>query len=316
MSLAEIEAADLQESLVRNMAAGFNAARGFNAAGTTASRMAQQMASAAKVQYSPYGNQIYGSAQGSYEAVQSRVEYLQIENERRVLQRQMEAGRQEQLDSQRSYAAESVDIAQEQFDDIRHIIEGALSPTAVTAADLAATAAGTYVDKWDEYMRRIRMPESGLGADQIAEQERLFYSGQMLDQINWGAVVADVERRIQEEAGREAMIQEAMRQVAAAGIGASQSQVAAAMGITGYEPGTGEAEQMAKGLTAAGLGIKFTEEFEKEFQEQQQRWIDMGTLSVSWMATGMERGTTPQVTGLLVGLLAPRIAEVLMGARP
>jgi hypothetical protein len=112
------------------------------------------------------------------------------------------------------------------------------------------------------------------------------------------------------------MIQEAMRQVAAAGIGASQSQVAEAMGITGYGAGASEEKQIARGLTAAGLGVKFTEEFEKEFREQQQRWVDMGTLSVSWMATGMERGTTPQVTGLLIGLLAPRIAEILMGTRP
>lgn len=324
MSLAEIAAANLHEQQVRDAAAAFQAARGYKAAGAAASAMAAQMAAAAKVQYSPYGYQIYGSAQGSYAAVQSRVEYLQIENERRVIERQMAQARIDEaektegalLDVQKSAADESLRFAEQQFQALRGIVESALSPTAVTAADLAATAAGTYVDKWDEYIRRIRMPESGMGADQIAEQERLFYSGQMLDQINWGAVVADVERRIQEEAGREAMIQEAMRQVAAAGIGASQSQVAAAMGITGYEPGTGEAEQMAKGLTAAGLGIKFTEEFEKEFQEQQQRWIDMGTLSVSWMATGMERGTTPQVTGLLVGLLAPRIAEVLMGARP
>lgn len=316
MSRADIAAADLQESLVRDMAAAFNAARGFDAAGSAASRMAQQMAAAAKVQYSPYGNQIYGSAQGSYEAVQSRVEYLQIENERRVIARQMEAGRAEQLDAQRSAASESVAIARDQFDAIRGIVESALSPTAVTAADLAATAAGTYVDKWDEYLRRIRMPESGLGADQIAEQERLFYSGQMLDQVNWSAVVSDVERKVQEEAGREAMIQEAMRQVAAAGIGASQSQVAAAMGITGYTAGTGEAEQIGKGLSATGLGVQFTEQFEKEFNQQQQRWVDMGILSVQWMATGIERGTTPGVTQLLVNLLAPRLAEALGGPRP
>ena len=317
MTRADIAAADLQESLVRDAAAAYGAARGFGAAGNAASTMASQIAAAAKRQYSVYGYEIYGSARGSYDAVQSRVEYLQEENERRVIARQIEGGREEQLASQSRAAAKSVDIAQQQFDAIRGIVESALSPTAVTAADLAATAAGTYVAKWDEYMRRIRMPESGLGADQIAEQERLFYSGQMMDQINWSAVVSDVGRKVQEEAGKEAMIQEAMRQVAAAGIGASQSQVAAAMGMTGYAAGTGEAEQMAKGLTATGLGIQFTEQFEDEFIQQQERWVDMGALSVAWMATGIERGTTPQVAGLLINLLLPRLEEILMGgARP
>jgi hypothetical protein len=318
MSRAEIEAANLQESLVRNMAAGFQAARGFDAAGSAASRMALQMAAAAKVQYSPYGYQVYGSAQGSYEAVQSRVEYLQIENERRVLERQMEGGRQEQLELQAKAAQKSVDIAQDQFDDIRGIIESALSPTAVTAADLAATAAGTYVDKWDEYMRRIRMPESGMDAAQIAEQERLFYSGQMMDQVNWGAIVSDVQRKVQEEAGKEAMIQEAMRQVQAAGITASEAQLASAMGITDYQGmGRDEGAAIAKGITAMGLGVKFTDEFTVEFDRQQDKWVTLGRKSVGWMALGMEQGATPQVTELLVNLLVPRLYDALtVGARP
>jgi hypothetical protein len=39
----------------------------------------------------------------------------------------------------------------------------------------------------------------------------------------------------------------------------------------------------------------------------------MGALSVAWMAAGIERGTTPQVTQLLINLLLPRIEEALMG---
>lgn len=325
MTEAEIAAANLHEQQVRDAAAAFQAARGYKAAGAAASTMAAQMAAAAKVQYSPYGYQIYGSAQGSYAAVQSRVEYLQIENERRVIERQMaqaridEAERTESalLDVQKSAADESLRFAEQQFQALRGIVESALSPTAVTAADLAATAAGTYVDKWDEYIRRIRMPESGMGADQIAEQERLFYSGQMMDQVNWEAVVSDVQRKVQEQAGREALIQEAMRQVQMAGIGASQSQVAAALGITDFAAlGQEQQESLASGLTATGLAVKFSDEFKTEFEEQQGLWVQMGTSSVEWMAQGMEKGVTPQVTGLLVGLLAPRIADVLMGGRP
>ena len=232
---------------------------------------------------------------------------------------QMEqAAYSKRLQAQSSYQSEAERLAQQSFDRLRGIVESALSPTAVTAADLAATAAGTYVDKWDEYMRRIRMPESGLGADQIAEQERLFYSGQMLDQINWGAVVADVERKIQEEAGREAMIQEAMRQVQMAGIGATQAQVAGALGITDYKAlGAEQGQMLAAGMRADGLAVKFTEEYESEWIAQQQRWVSMGKMSVTWMAEGMEAGATPDVTHRLINILVPRVAEVLTGgARP
>jgi len=229
-----------------------------------------------------------------------------------------QAAYSKRLQAQGSYQSEAERLAQQSFDRLRGIVESALSPTAVTAADLAATAAGTYVDKWDEYMRRIRMPESGLGADQIAEQERLFYSGQMLDQINWGAVVADVERRIQEEAGREAMIQEAMRQVQMAGIGATQAQVAGALGITDYKAlGAEQGQMLAAGMRADGLAVKFTEEYESEWIAQQQRWVSMGKMSVTWMAEGMEAGATPDVTHRLINILVPRVAEVLTGgARP
>lgn len=218
------------------------------------------------------------------------------------------------LAAQREYGAASNSLAEQQFNDLRNIVESALSPTAVTAADLAATAAGTYVDKWDEYMRRVRMPESGLGADQIAEQERLFYSGQMLDQVNWAAIVSDVQRKVQEEAGREAMVQEAMRQVQMAGIGASQSQVAAALGITDYQAiGAEQGKMLSDGLRADGMAVKFTDEFETEFIEQEERWVSMGSLSVQWMAKGIEQGTTPAVVAKLVELLVPGVSDALTG---
>jgi hypothetical protein len=332
MSRAEIAAADLREENDRAARAAWGVARGYMAAGNAASTMADQVAAAARlvaasqIQYSEYGYQIYGSATNSYTAVQQRVEYLQIENERAVIERQNAQGRVDEaektekaiLDAQKSAGAESLRMAEQQFDALRGIVESALSPTAVTAADLAATAAGTYLDKWDEYMRRARMPESGLSADAIAEQERLFYSGQMMDQINWGAVVSDVQRKVQEEASREAMIQEAMRQVQMAGIGATQSQVAGALGVTDYAAiGQEQQQALAAGFRADGLAVTFTDQFEDELGQQQERWVTMGTMSVEWMAEGIERGATPEVTHRLINLLVPGVAEVLTGgARP
>jgi hypothetical protein len=41
------------------------------------------------------------------------------------------------------------------WDDVRSAIESALSPTTVTQADLEASEAGTYVEKWDEAARQL-----------------------------------------------------------------------------------------------------------------------------------------------------------------
>ena len=110
------------------------------------------------------------------------------------------------------------------------------------------------------------------------------------------------------------MIQEAMRQVQAAGIGATQSQVAGALGITDFAAmGQEQQQALASGLKAEGLAVSFTDEFEDEFAEQQERWVTMGIMSVEWMAEGIDRGATPEVTHRLINLLVPRVAEALTG---
>ena len=63
--------------------------------------------------------------------------------------------------------------------------------------------------------------------------------------------------------------------------------------------------------------MTFTDQFEDELGQQQERWVTMGTMSVEWMAEGIERGATPEVTHRLINLLVPGVAEVLTGgARP
>jgi hypothetical protein len=313
MSRAEIEAANLAEATTRSMAAAYSAAKAYDAAGTAAYRMGYNFSRAAALQLgegevSTATGYVSGMLGFGGEALEGRLAELRAENKARV------DAYKDDLSAQKSYASASTNIAEQQFDALRGIVESALSPTAVTAADLAATAAGTYVDKWDEYMRRIRMPESGMGADQIAEQERLFYSGQMMDQVNWEAVVSDVQRKVQEQAGREALVQEAMRQVQMAGIGASQSQVAGALGITDFAAmGQEQQQALSAGFKADGLAVTFTDQFETELGEQQERWVTMGKMSVEWMAEGIDRGATPEVTHRLINLLVPRVAEALTG---
>jgi len=272
-------------------------------------------------QYSVDTSAAAGGAMGygvHYGAVQRAVESTRWSTDQRrsaAVAAEREIGRARGGASRSAYEAEEKQ-AEQHYSRMVGIIQSALSPTAVTAADLAAAAAGTYVDKWDEYVRQIRMPDSGMDAAAIAEQERLFYSGQMLDQVNWAAIVSDVERKVAEEAGKEALLAEAMRRVQAAGIGASQVDVAQTLGLgTPQMMAAAQAEALQQGMTAAGMAVTFTETWRAEFEGQAERWTDMGAMAVQWMATGMERGATPQVTGLLVSLLAPRLYDALTGGR-
>jgi hypothetical protein len=292
--------ADMLKGKVLNLAAAYDAMK----------RSAWAAMAAAAAEQGPYqgidtsgGYAVYGS---EWELWQAR------EPERAAALSADQAARRDLLDAQSSYASESVSIAEQQFAELQGIVQAALSPTAVTAADLAATAAGTYVDKWDEAVRRFRMVETGHDAAQIAEFERMFYSGQMLDQVNWEAVVANVQRALEEEAGREALLQEAMRQVQMAGITASEAQLAAAMGMTDYQAlGEEQGQMIANGLSAIGLAEKFTAEYEDEWGVQQERWRSMGKMSVQWLAEGIEAGSTPDVTHRLINVLVPRVAEAL-----
>jgi hypothetical protein len=234
---------------------------------------------------------------------QSRIKQLELQTERKITR---------EIGSQNTAREKTVDQAR----DLRRLVEGVLRPTAVTPAHMAQTALGTYLDQWDEHMRRLRATD--IAPHDLAEAEHLFYSGQMLDQINWEAVIRDVQRQIEAEAGREQLIQEAMRHVGAAGLGASQFQVAVALGVADYtEVGARQGSQIATGLEQAGVAAKFTETFEQEFQQQEERWVLMGELSVEWFGQGIRQGVTPDFVELLVRVLAPRLEGALAhGRRP
>lgn len=247
---------------------------------------------------------VYGGYGGGYAAVQRRVKEMQQAREESL------EVYSSLLDDQKSYAKRSLDLTEDYMRDFRSLVESALQPTQVTAADLAATAAGTYVDKWDEAMRRMR--SQGLPADVMAEQERLFYSGQRMELIgeeNWDALAAEVQKRIDEEKGRQRLVETAMQEVSERLGGVSREQVAATLGIEFKQ----EATALASGLEPTGQAEEFTIEWEEEFLLQEERWVGMGEKAVQWMATGIEKGVTPEVTGLLISLLAPRLQEALAG---
>ena len=152
---------------------------------------------------------------------------------------------------------------------LRGIIEGQLSPTKVTAEDVAATDAGYYKDKWDEEVRRMKaamagsaewknmIPETvwaqGPEAAQAWGQNWInqFYAGMHPEAIRWDTLLDSIENALAMEAGKRNLVETVMQKLAEErGITATSEQVLAALGLTGMLPagmlGPGIAEGMAE----------------------------------------------------------------------
>jgi len=146
-----------------------------------------------------------------------------------------------------AHGRELVRARKQSLDELRSTVEGLLQPTAVTDIDMARTRLGTYTDQWDEYIRRVRsaatdaqsawkhlIPTDILaqGADAIkvwaAETEQAFYAGMIPEAIDWEAFDRAFEQFMREKAGREAMIQEAMKRT-----GATKADIEFMLGYSG-----------------------------------------------------------------------------------
>lgn len=229
-------------------------------------------------------------------------------------------------------------------DKLRSLAEGALSPTRVTDIDMARTRLGDYAgnEKWDEYVRRLRsaatdaksawkdmIPEDVLarGTDAVkvwaAEQERLFYSGQLRAEdwerggVNWDAVLADIQREMQAQQSREALINEAMQRAAAAGLGANVGQIREALGVgqTYSEIGADVAGGMTAGMGGVNIAAQVTTTFEADLKKQQERYVTQGQLMVSWLATGVKDGTPALASDLALALF-PALQRLFANASP
>lgn len=241
----------------------------------------------------------------------------------------------ERLAEQASLRAQAA--AERHAMELRSLVEGVLQPTQVTDLDMARTNLGTYTDQWDEYIRRIRsaatdansawkhlIPTDILaqGGDALkvwaAETEEAFYAGQMPEMVNWDAVMADIQRKVQEKAGREALVDEAVRRAQAAGIGISRGDVAAALGVQDLV-GTGQnaAQQMAQGVQQVNIAATLTAAFEEQLNKQGDQWRNFGVLTVSLMAEGAKAGAGLFARDLAMAVY-PFLARFFVGqgARP
>jgi len=130
-------------------------------------------------------------------------------------------------------------------------VEAGLTPTSVTAEDVAKTDMGTYEDKWDEYVRQLRAAMQGsaewkhllpsdmeMRNDQKEinawgeERIRQFYQGMLPEHINWDAFARDFERRIAEKIGKQNLVKTAIEELKKRGITATRQDVMQALGLT------------------------------------------------------------------------------------
>lgn len=171
-------------------------------------------------------------------------------------------------------ASDAMKAQQSGWDDLKSTVEAALQASGVTAEDLAATASGSYVDKWDENIRRLNaIAERGFAEIQAHPDwvdllsippEVLAGTQEQLQQ--WAANTAQaaptsmfdidkavelVEQYVAQQAAQEALVEEVARAYAekhGLSIGAAREEIGAVMG-TPEDQGASMAERITAGFT-------------------------------------------------------------------
>lgn len=134
---------------------------------------------------------------------------------------------------------------------LRGVVDAALKQTEVTDADMEASKLGKYVDKWDEFRRRLEavatgtpaenfgadfvknFKELGMSAEQAAQAFKdwsLFADPKNLHLIDMGAVIEDVKHQIDGMIGKANVMAAAMKEVWA-NLSPTQKAALASQGI-------------------------------------------------------------------------------------
>ena len=84
-----------------------------------------------------------------------------------------------------SVASSAAQAIQQVTSKLKGLIENEMNFTSVTDEDMAASAAGTYTDKWDEFLRRAKAVQSGTDPAQFGEdfKKQLEGLGMPLDEV-------------------------------------------------------------------------------------------------------------------------------------
>lgn len=225
--------------------------------------------------------------------------------------------------------------AQRQASDMRSLIESILTPTDVTSQDMAATKAGTYADKWDEYARKMRaiandqksvwrdmVPKDILaqGEDAIkgwaAQQEKMFYSGQMPDKLDKNALIQSAKDMVAQQQARETMIQTVGGWLSEAGIGTVQAADLLGLNTPGAQIGTDAAKSFAQGTTDTDVGLSVTTAFGDSIKASAKTWESYGAVAIGYFIGGGKAGITPDIGATFAALLWPYFKAIIDRENP
>lgn len=228
---------------------------------------------------------------------------------------------------------EAEQAAKKAASDLRSLIDTLLQPTDVTALDMAATKAGTYADKWDEYARKMRAIASDqnsvwrqmVPADVLAQgeeairgwaeaEEQAFYSGQRMSQIgevNKEDLIKRARETIAAQQAKEAMIAQVGQWLAEAGI----STVSAANLLGLNTPSATAGEEMAKsfseGMVATDVGVSVTKAFGESIAAQADNWRGYGRVAIEYFIAGGETAITPETGKNMAERLWPYFKDII-----
>ncbi len=248
---------------------------------------------------------------------------------------------QDTADAWKKAAEDSASAWESAWDDLRGTVEAALQATGVTAEDLAATASGVYVDKWDENIRRLNaIAANGFAELQahpdwaaVLEIPPEVLSGTEQQLKDWAAgtakaaptglfdidaAVAIVEQYVAEQAAHEALIDAVAAEYArrhGMGLGAAKKAVGGVMGGP-EEAGKTAADDMLAGLTGqlekTSPASVFVDAMNKDITAQAK--LLKGTGESLWLA--MELGIVEQMNEsdyvyMFAMIIAPVVAKLL-----
>ena len=295
-----------------------------------------------------------GDLQGEARILQARLvnleafseDWLKIHFQLRTIldQSEIQADREEKR-RVKEHNREMQRLQQEHMSEMRSALETALAPTQITELDMAATRLGIYVDKIDEFVRRVRagaqdagsewrrlIPQDVLaqGADAVAlyvdKVERLFYGLRWdeLAEFTGGAfdpaearerwlqrAVEEIQAMRHYKATIEAMIPELSRRVG--GLTAEEQAIVAADPKTQAQiTGAAWGEGASIGVSSVDYGAILIKTITTQVKDRKEEITSIGFLIGQNMLLGMQDSITPGALDDLIDVFGPAFVSWLM----
>lgn len=229
-----------------------------------------------------------------------------------------------QEEAAKRYASALEQVARAQDNILRGMVEKALTPTAVTSADMDAAKQGTYLNKWDEFRRRVEAVKAGTNPAQFgAEFEKalaslnmpldqaiekfknfsLFANPKNLGLVNWDAVTADIGQQLLALVGKANLMREGFAK-AWAGLTADQKRSLRELGIES----AGDAKKVLMGAADSGVQGFISQMGDKESVKQLKTAGD--TLVKNVQAGVLDKETQKTWLGTMDALIQGAVTQL------